>query len=112
MTPGTRRIQAVQGGQGPRADLVEARGNDPRRILRRQRTLSVCPSLAFPFPWKVFPWKVFPLESFPLENFPLESFSLESFCPGKCFPWKVFDFFLAGQTGAPGPPKLRNKELS
>ena len=59
MTPGTRRIPAIPGGQGPRADLVETRVSDPRRILRRQRTLSVCPSPAFPFPWKVFPWKVF-----------------------------------------------------
>jgi hypothetical protein len=84
MTPGTRRIPAVPGGQGPRADLIEARGSDPRRILRRQRTLSACPSPAFPIPWKVFPWKV--------------------------FPWKIFDSFLAGQTGAPGPPKLRNQE--
>ncbi len=63
MTLGTRRILAVPGGQGPQADLVEARGSDPRRILRRQRTLSVCPFPAFPIPWKVFPWKV-PLESF------------------------------------------------
>ncbi len=96
MTPGTRRIPAVPGGHGARADLVEARGSDPRRILRRQQTLLVCPSPAFSFPWKVFPWKVFPLESFPLESFllesfPLESFPLESFSPGKfltCF-WQV-----------------------
>ena len=104
MTPGTRRIPAIPGGQGPRADLVEARGSDPRSILRRQRTLSVCPSPAFPFPWKDVPWKVFPLErfplesfsleSFPLESFPLESFPLESFCPGKFSPGKFLTFFL------------------
>jgi hypothetical protein len=53
------------------------------------------------FPWKVFPWKVFPWKVFPLESFALEIFALVS-----------FDFFFAGQTGAPGPPKLRNKERS
>ena len=74
MTPRIRRIPAVPSGHAPRADLVEARGSDPRRILRRQRTLSVCPSPAFPIPLESFP-----LESFPLENFPLESFPLESF---------------------------------
>ncbi len=91
MTPETRRIPAVPGGQGPRADLVEARDSNPRRILRRQRTLLVCPSPAFPFPFKVFPWKDFPLESFPLESFPLEKFPLGSFSPGKFFTffWQV-----------------------
>ena len=79
MTPGTRRIPAVPGGQGPRADLVEALGSDPRRILRRQRTLSVCPSPAFPIPLERFPLERFPLESFPLESFVLERFPLESF---------------------------------
>ncbi len=64
MTPGNRRIPAVSGSQRPRPDLVEARGSDPRRILRRQRTLSVLPSPAFPIPWKVFPLDNFPLESF------------------------------------------------
>jgi hypothetical protein len=61
MTNGTLRIQDVSGGQGPRADLVEARGSNPRHILLRQRTLSVSPFYVFPSPWKVFPGK-FPLE--------------------------------------------------
>ncbi len=111
MTPGTRRIPAVPGGQVPRADLVKAQGSDPRRILRRQRTLLVCPSPAFPFPWKVFPWKVFPWKVFPWKGFPWKGFPWKGF-PWKVLPWKVFDFFLAGQTGAPGPPKLRNKQRS
>ena len=79
MTPRIRRIPAVPSGQGPRADLVEARGSDPRRFLRRQRTLSVCPFPAFPIPLESFPLESFPLESFPLESFALESFALESF---------------------------------
>jgi hypothetical protein len=79
MTPRIRRIPAVPSGQGPRAGLVEARGSDPRRFLRRQRTLSVCPFPAFPIPLESFPLESFPLESFPLESFPLESFALESF---------------------------------
>ncbi len=83
MTPRIRRIPAVPGGHAPRADLVEARGSDPRRILRRQRTLSVCPSLAFPIPLESFPLESFP--SFPLESFPLESFALERFAL-ECFP--------------------------
>jgi hypothetical protein len=79
MTPRIRRIPAVPSGQGPRAGLVEARGSDPRRFLRRQRTLSVCPFPAFPIPLESFPLESFPLESFALESFALESFPLESF---------------------------------
>ena len=79
MTPRIRRIPAVPGGHAPRADLVEARGSDPRRFLRRQRTLSVCPFPAFLIPLESFPLESFPLESFALESFALESFALESF---------------------------------
>jgi hypothetical protein len=88
MTTGTRRIPAVPGSQRPRTDLVEARVSNPRRILLRQPTLSVCPFHAFPFPWKGFPRK-HSLSSFPWKVFP-GKFSLES------FPWKVFpgNFFL------------------
>ncbi len=111
MTPRICRIPAVPSGQGPRADLVEARGSDPQRILRRQRTLSVCPSPAFPIPLESFPLESVPLESFPWKVFPWKVFLWKVF-PWKVFPWKVFDFYLAGQTGAPGPPKLRNKERS
>jgi hypothetical protein len=95
MTTGTRRILADPGGQRPRSDLVAARGSNPRRILLCQRTLSVFPSPAFPSPAFSSPWKVFP-----------GKFSLES------FPWKILTLFVAGQTGAASPPKLRNKERS
>jgi hypothetical protein len=79
MTPRISRIPAVPGGCAPRADLVEALGSDPRRMLRRRRTLSVCPSPVFPIPLESFPLESFPLESFPLKSFALESFPLESF---------------------------------
>ncbi len=79
MTPRIRRILAVPGGHAPRADFVEALGCDPRRILRRQRTFSVCLSPALPIPLESFRLESFRLESFPLESFPLESFPLESF---------------------------------
>ncbi len=82
MTTGTRRIPAVTGGQRPRSDLVEDRGSNPRRIMLRQRTLSVRHSPAFPFPWKVFPGKS-SLESVPWVVLP-GKFSLHF------FPWKVF----------------------
>ncbi len=94
MTPGTRRIPAVLGGQRPRADLLEAQGSNPRRILLRQRTLLVCPSPDLPLSWKVFPVK-FSLESFPGKTFP------GKFSPGKFSPGKFLTLFLAGQTGAP-----------
>ncbi len=89
MTPRIRRILAVPSGHAPRADLVEAQGSDPRRILRRQRTLSVCPSPAFPIPLESFHLESFPLESFSLESFSLESFPLESF-PLESFPLDSF----------------------
>jgi hypothetical protein len=96
MTPGTRRIPAAPGGQRPQADLVEARGSDPRCILLRQRTLSVSPSLAFPLPCKVFPgkfsWKVFPWKVFP-GNFSPGKFSHGNFSPGK-----FLTLFSAGQS--------------
>ncbi len=94
-----RRISAGPGSQGARADLVEARGSDPCRILLRQRTLLVRPFHAFPHPGK------FSLESFPWNVFP-GKFSLES------FPLKNLTHFVAGQNRAPGLPKLRNKERS
>ncbi len=83
MTPRIRRIQAVPSGQGPRVDLVEALGSDLRRILRRQPTLSVCPSPAFPIPLESFsPGKFFPLKVFSWKVFPWKV-ALESFSPGK-----------------------------
>jgi hypothetical protein len=95
MTPGNRRIPAVPGCQGPRADLVEARGSVPRRILRRQRTLSVRPSPAFPIPWKVFLWKVFPWipGKFPPGEFSPGKFSPEMVSPGKFSPGKFLTLF-------------------
>jgi len=94
MTPRIRRIPAVPSGQGPRVDLVEARGSDPRRYLRRQRTLSVCPFPAFPIPLESFPLESFPLESFPLESFSPGKFCPGKFCPGKFSPGKFLTFFL------------------
>jgi hypothetical protein len=57
-------------------------------------------------PLKKFHWKV-SLEKFPLEKISLERFSLE-----KVSLRKSDVFFAAGQSGAAGPPKLRNKERS
>jgi hypothetical protein len=90
MTTATHRIPAVPGSRRPRAEFVEDLGSDPRRIQLRQRTLSMRPFTAFPFPWKDFPEK-FSLERFPWKVFP-GKFSLES------FPWKVLMLFVAGQT--------------
>ncbi len=90
MTTETRRILAVPGGQRLRSDLVEARGSNPPRMQLHQRTLSVRPSPAFPFPWKVFPGK----------------FSLESF-PWKVFPRKFSDPFICRSNRCSLPPKTQ-----
>jgi hypothetical protein len=82
MAPGTRRIPAVPGGQRPRANLVEARGSDPRCILRRQRTLSVRPSPLSLFPGKLSPGKLSP-----------GKFSPGKFSPGKFSPGKFLTLF-------------------
>jgi hypothetical protein len=74
MTPGTSRIPAVPVSQRPQQDLVEALGSCPCRILRRQQTLLVLFSPAFPIPWKVFPLEKFSPGKFSPGKFPLESF--------------------------------------
>ncbi len=123
MTPGTRRIPAVPGGQGPRADLVSSRPGVAILVAScvaserfRCVLLPLCNSLES-FPQERFALERFPLERFPLERFPLESFALESFSEKNLFPWKVlrwkvfpfqrkvFDSFFGRSNRSSGTPE-------